>query len=215
MLLPIINVTGAWFAKAINRRVRNEPLTAVIFFAIAAVFLLLLRLFGSSSLVLSLVSMAVVTNCMFAINVMYITIVPLHFSKNRTCQHHSGFFKRRRLCRLRGAQPACRRAFRAPGRLGSAFLDVDPDRCDRIAVLRRRFAPLETVYAKRRRGCLKPFLHICFRKRFRISCGTVFLCDEHRVKGGLPACFFKAGVHHDLPVDEAQRQAVALQFFSV
>ena len=91
MLLPIINVTGAWFAKAINRRVRNEPLTAVIFFAIAAVFLLLLRLFGNSSLVLSLVSMAVVTNCMFAINVMYITIVPLHFSKTGRVSTIAGF----------------------------------------------------------------------------------------------------------------------------
>lgn len=91
MLLPIVNVTGAWFAKAINRRIRNEPLTAVIFFAIAAVFLLLLRLFGSRSLVLSLVCMAVVTNCMFAINVMYITLVPLHFSKSGRVSTIAGF----------------------------------------------------------------------------------------------------------------------------
>lgn len=91
MVLPIINVTGAWFAKGINRKLHNEVATATIFFAVAAVFLLLLLFFGGDSLVLSLICMAVVTNCMFAINVMYITMVPLHFSKSGRVSTIAGF----------------------------------------------------------------------------------------------------------------------------
>lgn len=82
MVLPIVNVTGAFIAKKVNKKINNELKTAVIFFMIAVGFLLLLRVFAGKSAVLSLVCMAGVTNCMFAINVMLITIVPLHFSKH-------------------------------------------------------------------------------------------------------------------------------------
>lgn len=82
MILPIINVTGAYFAKALNKKINNELTTSVIFFCISAVFLLILKLFGSNSMVISLVCMAAVTNCMFAINVMLITMVPLWFNKS-------------------------------------------------------------------------------------------------------------------------------------
>lgn len=81
MLLPIINVTGAYLAKALNRRLNNEITTSMVFFGISTVFLVLLRLCGTNSIVLSLLSMAAVTNCMFAVNVMLITMVPLRFSK--------------------------------------------------------------------------------------------------------------------------------------
>ena len=43
-------------------------------------FLLILKLFGTKSMALALLSMAGVTNCMFAVNVMLITMVPLQFS---------------------------------------------------------------------------------------------------------------------------------------
>ncbi len=82
MVLPIVNVTGAFIAKKVNKKINNELKTAVLFFMIAAGFLLLLRMFAGKSAILSLVCMAGVTNCMFAINVMLITIVPLHFSKH-------------------------------------------------------------------------------------------------------------------------------------
>lgn len=81
MLLPIVNVTGAYLAKALNRKLKNEITTSMVFFGISMLFLLLLRLLGASSLILSLISMAAVTNCMFAVNVMLITLVPLRFSK--------------------------------------------------------------------------------------------------------------------------------------
>lgn len=79
MILPIINVTGAYFARFVNRYLKNELKTSMVFFAVAAVFLAALNFFGGN-MILSLISMAGVTNCMFAINVMIITMVPLHFS---------------------------------------------------------------------------------------------------------------------------------------
>lgn len=80
MILPIINVTGAYFARFANRYLRNELKTSMLFFAIAAAFLAVLNFFGNN-IILSLICMAGVTNCMFAINVMIITMVPLHFSR--------------------------------------------------------------------------------------------------------------------------------------
>ena len=81
MLLPIVNVTGAFFAKRVNDKLKNEVKTSALFFFIALVFLIVLFAFSSKSLVISLVSMIMVTNCMFAVNVMLITIVPLKFAK--------------------------------------------------------------------------------------------------------------------------------------
>lgn len=80
MILPIINVTGAYFARFANRYLRNELKTSMMFFAVAAAFLAILNFFGDN-IILALICMAGVTNCMFAINVMIITMVPLHFSR--------------------------------------------------------------------------------------------------------------------------------------
>ncbi len=81
MLLPVVNVTGAFFAKKVNDKLKNEAKTSAVFFAVALVFLIVLFAFSSKSLVLSLISMIMVTNCMFAVNVMLITIIPLKFAK--------------------------------------------------------------------------------------------------------------------------------------
>lgn len=81
MLLPIINVTGAYFAKAVNRKLKNEVTTTMLFFLISFFFLIVLLLFGQYSLILTIACLAGVTNSMFAINVMVITMIPLSFSK--------------------------------------------------------------------------------------------------------------------------------------
>ncbi|MCD7872415.1 MAG: MFS transporter [Clostridiales bacterium] len=81
MLLPIINVTGAYFAKAINKKIKNEFLTSAVFFGISAIFLMILFTVKSAGAIISVICMAGVTNCMFAINVMLITMVPLKFSE--------------------------------------------------------------------------------------------------------------------------------------
>lgn len=81
MFLPVINVTGAYIAKAINKKLKNELSTSAVFFAVSAVFLVILMTIGTKSAVLSLICMAGITNSMFAINVMLITMIPLHFAK--------------------------------------------------------------------------------------------------------------------------------------
>lgn len=81
MILPVINVTGAYFSKFVNKYLKNELATSMVFFSIAGIFLTVLKFTGGSSIVLSLICMAGVTNCMFAVNVMLITMIPLRFSK--------------------------------------------------------------------------------------------------------------------------------------
>lgn len=81
MALPIVNVTGAFMAKALNVRLKSEAKTSALFFAISLAFLAMLYFTSGKSLVLSLIAMVGVTNCMFAINVMLITLVPLKFTK--------------------------------------------------------------------------------------------------------------------------------------
>lgn len=81
MLLPIVNVTGAYLAKLLNKRLKNELATSAAFFGIAAAFLVILMIAGTKSAILALICMAGITNSMFAINVMLITMVPLHYSK--------------------------------------------------------------------------------------------------------------------------------------
>ena len=81
MFLPIINVTGAYFARALNKKLKNELHTSTVFFLISFVALLVLFIFGTKNIVLTMVCLATVVNCMFAINVMIITMIPLYFSK--------------------------------------------------------------------------------------------------------------------------------------
>lgn len=81
MFLPIINVTGAYFARALNKKLKNELHTSTVFFLISFVALLVLFVFGTKNIVLTMVCLATVVNCMFAINVMIITMIPLYFSK--------------------------------------------------------------------------------------------------------------------------------------
>lgn len=81
MVLPIVNVTGAFLAQALNRKLKNEVATAMSFFLMGFLFLLMLYSWGNKSLILTIICLAGVTNSMFAVNVMTITMIPLHFIK--------------------------------------------------------------------------------------------------------------------------------------
>lgn len=81
MVLPVVNVTGAYIARAINKKLKNELKTSVVFFAVTLLFLMVLLFFGAKSFMLALLCVTVITTCMHAVNVMFITMVPLHFSK--------------------------------------------------------------------------------------------------------------------------------------
>lgn len=92
MILPVINVSGAYIAKAINKKLHNVLKTALVFFAVTIPFLVLLRFIGTSSSIFALVCLAVVTTCMHAVNVMFITMVPLHFEKYGCVSTVGGIF---------------------------------------------------------------------------------------------------------------------------
>ncbi len=81
MFLPIINVTGAYFARTLNKKLKNELHTSTVFFFISFVALLILFIFGTKNIILTMICLATAVNCMFAINVMIITMIPLYFSK--------------------------------------------------------------------------------------------------------------------------------------
>ncbi|MGN0523754.1 MAG: MFS transporter [Eubacterium sp.] len=81
MVLPIVNVSGAYIAREINKHFKNEFKTSVVFFCVAMVFLLIMLYLGIKNPVFALLCVAVITTCMHAINVMFITMIPLHFNK--------------------------------------------------------------------------------------------------------------------------------------
>lgn len=81
MVLTVVNVSGAYISRAINKRIKNEMTTSAIFFAVAFAFLLIMICIGAKNAVTALLCTAVITTCMHAINVMFITMVPLYFSR--------------------------------------------------------------------------------------------------------------------------------------
>ena len=81
MILPLINVLGSYAAKAVERRLHNELYTAAVFFGIAGVCLTVLALGGYRFVPVAVVCLAGVTSSMVAVNVMYITMVPLRFAR--------------------------------------------------------------------------------------------------------------------------------------
>ena len=91
MILPIVNVAGAYLAKWLNRYTRSEPATASVFFALALGLLSLLLCWGDRSMLLTILCLAGITTSMFAVNVMMITFIPLHFSRYGRTSSMSGF----------------------------------------------------------------------------------------------------------------------------
>lgn len=81
MVLPIINVSGAYIARVIYKKLNDVMKTAVVFFSAAMLFFVVIRFIGTDSPIISLVCLAVVTTCMHAVNVLFITLVPLQFGK--------------------------------------------------------------------------------------------------------------------------------------
>ena len=91
MILPIVNVAGAYLAKWLNRYTRSEPATASVFFAVALGLLGILLFRGDRSMLLTICCLAGITTSMFAVNVMMITFIPLHFSRYGRTSSMSGF----------------------------------------------------------------------------------------------------------------------------
>ncbi|MDE7046436.1 MFS transporter [Parablautia intestinalis] len=82
MILPLINLTGAYMARYAGRKHPDEEVrTSVIFFGGALISLMMLLLFGKYHVLLAVLLFAVITASMMAVNTLYVNMIPLHFEK--------------------------------------------------------------------------------------------------------------------------------------
>lgn len=77
-LLPVVNLAGVYAAGAVQRRLKNELSTSMVFFATASLGAGLL-LAGRSSLVISLLAFSLITSSMMGVNLMLVSFVPTYF----------------------------------------------------------------------------------------------------------------------------------------
>ena len=81
-LVPIINLGGVYLAEFINRRLfKNEIFTAMVFFAVGFVALILLTFGNVNSALLSLILLATTTTFMMGINTLLASMMPAYYVK--------------------------------------------------------------------------------------------------------------------------------------
>lgn len=81
-LLPVINLGGVYAAYYFNSRFsRNEVITSGICFAVAAISLAVLILFGKYHVIIAVLALAFTTSAMMGVNTMFISLIPLYFSR--------------------------------------------------------------------------------------------------------------------------------------
>ena len=81
MIIPLFNMCGAYLSRAVYKKSNNAYFTACLFFALASAALGALLLFEKANVYLSLAFIVVVTTCMYAVNFIFISILPLGFKK--------------------------------------------------------------------------------------------------------------------------------------
>ncbi len=91
MVLPIVNISGAYMARFSRRLAKGEIKQATIFFTSALVALILIQTIGHLSMILTVCLLAVITASMFAINTIFISYVPIHYASKGLSSTLSGF----------------------------------------------------------------------------------------------------------------------------
>lgn len=92
MILPIVNLTGAYMARFVDKIYpKQEVKSACWFFGCAVVSLLLLLGLGKYHVLLSVTLFAIVTACMMAVNTLFVNLLPLHFENQGRVSSVSGF----------------------------------------------------------------------------------------------------------------------------
>lgn len=82
MILPLINLTGAYLARYAGKKHPDEEIrTSVIFFGNALASLVLLLFFGKYHVLLAVLLFAAITASMMAVNTLYVNMIPLHFER--------------------------------------------------------------------------------------------------------------------------------------
>lgn len=90
-VLPIVNLAGAYSAGWLNKRIPNMLKCGGVFFSFATLMLVILWLFGSYSMILSIILLALVTSSMLAVNTLLISFIPMQFGKFGKASSVSGF----------------------------------------------------------------------------------------------------------------------------
>lgn len=92
MVLPLINLAGAYIARFVDRKhPQKEILSSVFFFVISSGALILLLLIGKWNVFITVGLFAIVTVSMMAVNTLYVNLIPLHFEKDGKVATISGF----------------------------------------------------------------------------------------------------------------------------
>ena len=91
MIIPIVNLFGAYAASFVHNRLRSEAKTSSFFFFLSSGILLMLIIIGHVNVILSTFLLALVTSSMMAINIMLINFLPVHFAKYGRVSTVSGF----------------------------------------------------------------------------------------------------------------------------
>ncbi|MGL4338338.1 MAG: MFS transporter [Turicibacter sp.] len=91
MVLPIVNILGAYLVTFLRRWIKEELRLASLFFSLTFIALIILILFGQSSLIISLFCLAVCSCFMLAVNFIFITLVPIQYAKYGRSSTVSGF----------------------------------------------------------------------------------------------------------------------------
>lgn len=82
MILPLVNLTGAYLAGWLDRYFRNELKTAAALFTVACAALALLPLAVGWSLAASMVLLALTTAAMLGINTLFINVMPVRAGRS-------------------------------------------------------------------------------------------------------------------------------------
>lgn len=91
-VLPIVNVSGAYAAQFAQKRwFKNETSTAAFFFSVALVSLAGLHFFAGSNVITVIILLSIITSAMLAINTIFISFVPMCFSRYGRSASMSGF----------------------------------------------------------------------------------------------------------------------------
>ncbi|MEG0753689.1 MAG: MFS transporter [Angelakisella sp.] len=92
MLLPIINLSGAYLADWLNRRLKNEAYTAGVLFCCAVAAVLGLLWLPHSGVLGTVLLFSAVTTAMCGINTMLVTLLPVKLGQNGDSTLYSGIF---------------------------------------------------------------------------------------------------------------------------
>jgi OPA family glycerol-3-phosphate transporter-like MFS transporter len=93
MMIPLLNLSGAYMAKYINKKNPNKEVkSSGYFFFLSTVSLILLMTVGLNSIYFTGFLFAIITASMLAINTLLVNILPSHFASQHRVATVSGLF---------------------------------------------------------------------------------------------------------------------------